>query len=202
MSLTLYGQSGSRAVRSLWMLEELDLEYRHVPTTFSEDAKAPEFKDINPFARIPALVDGELHLGESMAINLYLAQRAGGELQPASAADQARGLHYSFWVMTEVEKTLLNGLCYVRGLFGLPVSAEKAARCFADLAPAFSRLEEALGDRPYLLGETFTVADLNVASVLLWARNARVDLAAYPLLDGWLTRCLARPALARAQAKP
>lgn len=202
MSLTLYGQSGSRAIRCLWMLEELELEYRHVPTTFSEDAKGPAFKDINPFARIPALVDGELHLGESMAINLYLAEQHDGGLAAANGTDAARALHYSFWVMTEVEKTLLNGLCYVRGLFGLPVSAEKAARCFADLAPAFARLEEALGDRPYLLGERFSVADLNVASVLLWARNARADLAAYPLLDAWLTRCLDRPALARAQAKP
>ncbi|MEM1230126.1 MAG: glutathione S-transferase family protein [Pseudomonadota bacterium] len=202
MTVTLYGQSGSRAVRCLWMLEELGIEYAHEPTTFSEQAKAPAFKQINPFARIPALVDGDLQLGESMAINLYLARAYDGGLAAGSLADEARATHYSFWVMTEVEKTLLNALCFVRGLFGLEPSAEKAAKCFADLAPAFARLEEALAERPYLLGETFSVADLNVASVLLWARNARADLAAYPLLDAWLERCLTRPALARAQAMP
>lgn len=202
MSITLYGQSASRAVRCLWMLEELGVEFEHVPTTFAEEAKTQAFRQVNPFGRIPALVDGELKVGESMAINLYLARRYHSPLSTTSAAEEAEALHYSFWVMTEVEKTLLNALCYVRGLFGLEPSAEKAAQCFAALAPAFGRLEEALAEQPWLLGDRFTVADLNVASVLLWARGAKADLAAYPMLDAWLSRCLERPALAQAQARP
>jgi glutathione S-transferase len=62
-------------------------------------------------------------------------------------------------------------------------------------------LEGALVEREHLLGARFTVADLNVASVFAWASMAGLDLAPYPHVGAWLTRCLARPALARANAR-
>jgi glutathione S-transferase len=61
-------------------------------------------------------------------------------------------------------------------------------------------LDGALGGRDYLLGGQFTVADLNVASVLAWARLARLDLSAAPTAKAWLGRCVARPAFQRVAA--
>lgn len=58
-------------------------------------------------------------------------------------------------------------------------------------------LNDALAGRDYLAGTSFTVADLNVASILVWAKMARLDLSAYPDLTRWLNACLARPAYAR-----
>ena len=79
---TLYGISASRAFRSIWAIEEVGIEYEHVPTSFRGDAGQPEYLAINPNGRIPALVDGDLKLFESMAINLYLARQYGGDLMP------------------------------------------------------------------------------------------------------------------------
>ena len=72
MTTTIYGLSGSRAIRSLWAIEETGIEYTHVPTHFFNDSKTPEYLAINPNGRIPALVDGDTMLFESMANKLNL----------------------------------------------------------------------------------------------------------------------------------
>ncbi len=61
-------------------------------------------------------------------------------------------------------------------------------------------LDGALAATPYLLGDRFTVADLNVASILSWARPARIDLAATPKVEGWMKTCSDRPAARAARA--
>ena len=63
----------------------------------------------------------------------------------------------------------------------------------------FNVLNDALSDRDYLLGDTFSVADLNVASVFAWARAAGIDFAKQPHLDAWLDHCLSREAAVRAR---
>ncbi|MBT3330278.1 MAG: glutathione S-transferase [Rhodospirillaceae bacterium] len=61
MSLpVLYGTAGSRAFRSIWAAEEINLAYEHVPTSFRGDNQAEAYLRINPNGRIPALVDGDL----------------------------------------------------------------------------------------------------------------------------------------------
>ena len=64
---------------------------------------------------------------------------------------------------------------------------------------SFNVLNDALSDRDYLLGDAFSVADLNVASVLAWARAAGIEFAEQPHLDAWLDRCLSREAAVRAR---
>ncbi len=84
-------------------------------------------------------------------------------------------------------------------LYGVPRS--RTMRCLWMLErfrKPLAVLDGALAGRPYLLGDAFTVADLNVACVLSWARLARLDVSVAPAVDAWLERCLARPAFARA----
>src|SRR5262249_56040329 len=74
--LQLYGNPRSRAMRCLWMLEEVGQPYQLVDKSLrAEDLQSAEYLRLNPNARIPTLVDGNLVLWESMAINLYLAQK-------------------------------------------------------------------------------------------------------------------------------
>lgn len=201
MTLKVYGQAQSRAVRALWMVEELGVPYEHVPTKFVGDSKTPEFLRINPNGRIPAIDDDGFCLWESMAINLYLAKRFGGPLAPADLREDAIATQWSFWVMTEVEKTLLQAMFHRTGMMGAEKSAEKAAEHLAQLDGPFKVLNRELQGKEYLLGGRFTVADVNVAGVLLWTAIARADLSAYPALQAWLARCTARPALARANGR-
>ena len=86
-TVKLYGTSKSRALRSIWAIEETGIEYEHIPTSFAGDSKKPEYLAINPNGRVPSLVDGDLVLFESMAINLYLAKKYGGALYPTNPAD-------------------------------------------------------------------------------------------------------------------
>ncbi len=85
----LFGISGSRALRSLWAIEEVGIDYEHVPVSYGADSKDTSYLAVNPNGRVPALVDGELQLFESMAINMYLAKTYGGALYPNNAADEA-----------------------------------------------------------------------------------------------------------------
>jgi glutathione S-transferase len=201
MTLKVYGQAQSRAVRALWMVEELGVPYEHVPTKYATESKTPEYLAVNPNGRIPAIDDEGFRLFESMAINLYLARRFGGPLAPRDLREEAIATQWSFWVMTEVEKTLLQALFHTTGMFDTEKSAAKAAACLAQLDAPFKVLNHELADKEYLLGDRFSVADLNVASVLLWTSIVRADLSPYPALQGWLVRCTSRPALARANGR-
>jgi glutathione S-transferase len=204
--LKVYGVKASRAVRTLWLCRELGLSVDNVPVSFADPAtKTPEFLAVNPSAKIPAIDDDGFHLAESMAINIYLAKKHGSTLMPKDLQGEARVLQWSFWVMSEIEKPLLQAMFqrmkepvdavvakYFRDRNPLNPEVERAA--LEALEKPLAYLNNHLADREYLLGKDFTLADLNVASVLAWLLAARVDLTAVPKLQSWLGRCLARPA--------
>lgn len=198
--IKLYGVRQSRALRSLWALEELGVPYENVPVHFATDAKKPEYKAINPNARIPALVDGDVTLFESMAINLYLAKKYDKQgLYPKSAADEARAIQWSFWGMTEIEPGLLQVLLN-RAFLPEAQRDEALARAGEEkLAQPLQVLDGALAGRKCLLGDAFTIADLNLASVLSWALFVKLDLSKTPNVGRWLGECCARPSFAKAQ---
>jgi glutathione S-transferase len=199
--IKLYGVSASRAVRCLWMLEELGVEYEHQPVNFADESKAPEYKKLNPNGRIPTLVDGETVLWESMAINLYLAAKYGAGMQPDSVEDLGQAFKWSFWVMTEVEKPLLD-LMFHRSIFPEGQRDHKIADAgWKALETPLGILDDALRGHEYLVGSRFTVGDLNPASVLMWLKLAKADLSGWPKLEAWLAACLARPAAGRARKK-
>ena len=200
--ITLYGVTRSRALRCLWMLEELGVPYTQVPTNFATgDTRKPDYLRINPNGHIPALTDGEVTLCESLAINLYLARKYGPALWPPSSDDEGRTFQWTLWAMTELEEplltTLLNRVVYPEGQRDTAKASDAATRALTPLRV----LDGALAGRPYLLGDTFTVADLNVASVALWTKLPKIDLSGTPQVAGWLERCLGRPAFGCASKK-
>jgi glutathione S-transferase len=167
---------------------------------FISDVKKPQYLAINPNGRIPALVDDDLTLFESMAINLYLAKKYDGGLQPKSDEDEARAVQWSFWGMTELEPHLLKILMN-RVL--LPEDQRDAAEADAGTAALEAPLrvlDGALAEHSHLLGDSFTIADLNVASVLSWASFVGLDLSGFARVKAWFGTCLGRPAADRARA--
>jgi glutathione S-transferase len=196
--LQLYGNSRSRAIRCLWMLEEVGRPYRLVEkTTRPDDLQTAEYLRLNPNARIPSLVDGELVLWESMAINLYLAQKYDGPMHCASPEVLGLAAQWSFWAMLEIEHLLLHLLEHRALLAEFARDASAIERNELLLKKPLGVLNDALAGRDYLAGNSFTVADLNVAGILVWAKMARLNMSAYPDLTRWLDACLARPAYAR-----
>jgi glutathione S-transferase len=200
--LKLYGTSKSRSARSLWAVEELGLEYEHIPTAISQ-AKSSDHLRINPNGHLPAIDDDGSIIWESMAINLYLAEKYGkGSLWPASVEDHGHAYKWSFFGMTEMESHLL-ALLNQRVLLPTEKRDEKVAQRAIDvLKAALAVLDGALQGKDYLLGNSFTIADLNVASVLSWAIPAKLDMSATPAAQAWLQKCLSRDANKKARGLP
>lgn len=188
--IRIFGSPQSRAFRAIWAAKEMGVEYELA------DYKTPDFAKVNPNAKIPALQDGDLTLFESMAINLYLAQKFDKGLWPKSQADQGRVYQWSFWVMTEVEKPALTILMDTFGMKKDPEGAEAGKKT---LEKPFDVLDKHLAGRDYVLGKDFTIADLNLASVISWAKAGKMDLSRWAHLSAWLDRCLARPAASAAR---
>ena len=193
-NLRIYGIARTRAFRALWVAKELGLDYQHLPIEIGDDgAKSPEFLAINPNGRLPVIVDGDFVLFESLAITLYLAKKhSSGKLYPATLEGEARAWQWSLWAVTEVDRGVnIWSLHAVR----LPPQERNAAlreEALKVIAFPFKVLDAAVAKGPYLLGNDFTVADLNVAAVI--SRAVDMDLSAWPHLKNWLTRCLDRPA--------
>jgi len=198
--LRIYGVARTRAFRALWVAEELGLDYQHLPIEIgAAGARTPEFLALNPNGRLPVIVDDDFVLFESLAITLYLAKKhAPGKLYPATPEGEARAWQWSFWAIAEVDRGVnIWSLHAVR----LPPAERNSAlreEALKVLAAPFKTLDTAVAKQPYLLGERFTVADLNVAAVI--SRAIDMDLAAVPNLRSWLVRCLDRPG-ARAALK-
>jgi len=193
--IKLYGSDRSRAARCLWMLEEIGQPYEHLDLADLEgDARLQAITPVNPIGKVPALEDGDVKLFESMAINLYLAARYGGELWPAEPGDQGRATAWSIWGMTETEPPL-GQLFFERTIKNsTDRDPENEARAEQTLQRPMAALQQYLEDRVWLVGERFTVADLNLASVLTLMNRAHYDLSGYPNVSRWRSACYDRPA--------
>ncbi|WP_194954423.1 glutathione S-transferase family protein [Sphingopyxis solisilvae] len=196
--IKLYGTPPTRALRAIWLLNELDLPHEVVPVDLSTGEQlTPEFLALNPAAKLPVLVDGDMVISESAAIQLYLADKygdrfPGGGLIPATAEDRGRMYHWLFFLITEIEAPLwriaLHNFIYEAG----DQSATEPELAKRDALRMIAVLEQHMQGRDYLVGNAPTVADFNAAFTLDWAREeALLDDA--PALSAYLDRMYARP---------
>jgi glutathione S-transferase len=198
--LKVYGTAMSRANRTLWAVEELGVKYQLVPTTPNADTRKPEYLKVNPNGHVPAIDDDGVIVWESMAVNLYLAEKYGkAPFWPASVADHGHCYQWSVWAMTEVEPHVIAMFMH-KMMLPKEQRSEQVVKSSAEALKApLKVLNDHLAGREYLLGKDFTVADLNVASVLGIASLVGVDFSAAPTAKAWLDKCNARPANQRAR---
>jgi glutathione S-transferase len=203
--LKIYGTARSRTSRVLWMAKELGLEFGHVPLAMGDAAlKQPPFLAINPAGRVPAIDDNGFTLSESLAINLYLArkygERAKPSLAPASLEEEAKIWQWSSWAMTDLEIPL-STIYLHRGFYPSEKrDAGIAGNAEAQVQRPLAMLERILASSTYLLGSSFTVADINVACVASPSRISVISLSAFPKVADWAKRCHDRPAALAARA--
>ena len=196
--LQLYGNPRSRAMRCLWMLEEMGEPYQLIEkTTRADDLQSADYRRLNPNARIPTLVDGDLVLWESMAINLYLAQKYEGPMHCAGSEVLGVATQWSFWAMLEMEALLLDLLTHRAVLPEFARDPSYAERDELLLERPLGVLNDTLAGREYLVSNGFTVADLNVAAILVWGKMGRLNMSGHAEVKRWFDACLARPAYGR-----
>lgn len=203
--LTIHGVTRSRASRVVWLCHELGLPFRQVPVIQAYrlgnpqapgaalNTRSPAFLALSPAGTIPVIEDGGLVLSESLACTLYLARKHGGPLAPADAAEDALMLQWSLYAATAIEPESLTIQMLHRP--GQSQPAEDAT-LVADAAERLVRpmkvLEDRLSRHSHLVGDRFTVADLNVAEILRYAQGYGALMQQFPAVQAWLTACQAR----------
>ena len=200
MALTIYGSAWSRTLRTLWVAAELRLDYEHVPLAWDDPAlKTADFLALNPAGTIPTIVDDDFAMAESMAIALYLTKKYGAEmtppLYPVGAQGEAEAWRWSLWAQGHLEPWVQRDA----RLTSLLQSVRETAAPI--VAEALATLERTLEGRDWLIGDHFTVADLNVAGVMSPSRAVHLDLRAYRRVRAWLERCYDRPAARATRAR-
>ena len=202
--IKIFHVPNSRSLRVIWLMEELEEPYEVETITIPLD---DAFRAWSPTASVPTIVDGDIVMGESIAILQYLTGRrlqkslelkitVGPKPDPAAYAEHLQFLHLG-------ESSLMAPLAL------LGVTRKRAPKdqqsnfttdlCGQRLARRMDALEARLADgRTWITGEDFTIADISVGYALGYARSCRLDSLLGPQVSAYLDRVQARPAYQRA----
>ena len=190
MPLVFYGHPESghsyKVALALSMLE-LPHEYRWVNVFAPRDQRAADFRAVSPFGEIPILVVDGVPLAQSNAILLHLMRRTrrlGGETE--ALADQVQ--QWLFWEANRIGIALGNYRAFVRKEFGDETAPEVVAWFKARVEGSAERLDHQVSNRPFLLGDSITVADLSCSAYLFLAHEAGIDVTVWPRAHQWLER--------------
>ena len=216
--LKIYGVYRSRASRTYWMALELGIEFESIPVVqgyaladpLAADARmntqSPAFLKLNPNGHIPTIEDDGAVLGESVAINLYLASKHRGPLASGSLQEEGLMLQWSLWAVNEIESRSITIVqTYDRGLQDTPGGKDTIAVATRMLKKPIGILDAHLAECEYLVGHRFTVADLNLVEIIRYALSEKEFFADYPHVLEWVEKCHDRDAfkemMARRQAE-
>ena len=169
--ITLYHGTGTRSVRVRWVLEEMGLPYELRPVAFPARVRQPAYLDVNPLGSLPALVDGEVFMTESMAICEYLSARYGPT--PLVVGPQEPGFAAYRQFCWYGEASLVQPVGAIFRYTRLEPPERRIGQVVSDsrevLARRLAPVSQALEQRPYLAGERLTLADVSVAYALGFA---------------------------------
>jgi len=205
--LTIYGVYRSRASRNYWLAGELGLPFVSVPVIQARrlddplavdaplNTRSPDFLSVNPTGLIPCIDDGGFVMTESLAINLYLARKHGGPLAGRTLTEEAEMLQWTMWAATEVEPHAVKIVLAFDANAAESEQGRLTIRAAAKaLKTSFRRLDLHLAATGHVVGDRFTVADLNLAEVFRYAMGQPALFEEAPNVKAWLERCQARPA--------
>lgn len=195
--LTVWGGATSRTLRVHWMALELGLDYEpELIGPRTGQTQTDEFRRLNAKEKIPVLIDDDLVLSESVAIVTYLGDTYGPDsgLVPAPYSTQrARYNEWSLFIAMELDAHTLFVVRKHRELADIYGTAPAAVQTAIEGFNKQVRVaEQALVESDYLLGPTFSAADLILMTCLDWARAYKIQLSAG--FDGYRERIRQRPA--------
>lgn len=190
------GAVKSRAMRVIWMLEELGLPFEHVPAAPRSD----EARAANPSGKVPVLLVDGVAISDSTAIIQFLADKHGALTYPAGSMERARQDSLTQMILDEFDAVLWTA---ARHSFVLPPEMRLPQIKDSlkwELARSQSALVARLGDGPYVMGDMFTVPDIILTHCLGWAGGAGFPIVEERLV-AYNDQMRARPAFLRAAAR-
>jgi glutathione S-transferase len=203
MGLTFYFAPQSTASITTLVLEELAIPCERVKLDIRKgETKKPEFLKINPNGRVPTIVHDGVAIWESAAITIYLGETFGekAKLWPAAGPKRGEAMKWVVWANVTAGEAVYR---WARNTMWAPEdqrNAKAAAAASAEIQGLLKILDQALADRPFLVGE-YTLADTHVNSFVDWLRHMKIEMSAFGHLDAWSKRCSDRPACARAMER-
>lgn len=194
--LVLFYNPQSRAAGVHILLEELNADYElHVLNLRAGDSRKPEYLAINPMGKVPTLKHGDVIVTEQAAVYMYAAELYPEAKMSPAVGDPLRG-PYLRWMV-------FYGSCFEPALMDRSMNRESAQPSlspYGDYETVISTLTKQLAKGPWLLGDTFTAADVLWGAALTWTTGFKL-LPELPEIKTYLERFNARPAVVRARAK-
>jgi glutathione S-transferase len=209
MAITFYYAPMSSASRVTWALEELGIPHERVRIHLDKgDQKKPEFLAINPNGKVPALVDGDAKLFESLAILLHLGERYGVEKNmwpKPGTTDRADAITYTVWGTIQIIDCVIDYFLHSGAVhFSLPpeLRSEHALKGSLEMwHKHVGILDKRLEGRQYIVGNGFTLCDVANASIFGLAQMGKMPLESYKNVQTWVARCSSRPAFAKTMSE-
>ena len=199
--ITLYGSPRTSAGRCIWTLEEAGVAYTLKEVDMkNKEHKSEDYLKINPMGKVPALIDGDVKLFESMAINYYIADTYKKELLGTTSFERGLAMQWSFWSTSELQSPIIE--IFIQKVF-MPDDKrdnnviESNLKKLPDL---LNVLNTSLEGKKYLAGNQFTIGDINTMSVVSICPMIGIDLKDYSNINGWLGAISDRPAYQKYQA--
>jgi glutathione S-transferase len=193
--LVLYTNPMSRGRVARWMLEETGQPYKTEVLDYASSMKAPAYLAINPMGKVPALRHGDTVVTENAAICAYLADAFPQAALAPPPGDRLRGPYYRwlFFTAGPVEFAVSNKA------LGFVVPAERERMMgYGNATLALKTLEDAVSRGDYLVGNSFTAADLYVGSHLGFGMMFGT-IEKRPAFERYWQRISSRPACVRAK---
>jgi glutathione S-transferase len=199
---TLYHSPSSASMAPHILLRELGVPHELALTdTEVGGQKRPEYLRLNPHARVPTLVHGDIVIYEATAIGLYLCERhpEAGFAPPVGSPLRGEFLKWMVYLTNTVQAELMLYFYPERYVPAAQVDALKVT-VVDRVAEMFARIDAHLAERPYLLGEAISAADIYLFMVSRWTRNTARKARDLPHLGALLARVMARPRVQEAYA--
>lgn len=203
--MKLYYIPSTRAIRPLWLLEEIGIAYELIPVSM-EMSRQPEYRQLHPHGKVPVLVDDRVTIFESAAICAYLADKYFDKGFAPASDSPARAYYYQwlfyasltleapveqymFGVLPDLPEKLLPATAQRR------VSLDESKQWFDRVCQPLNQL---LQEQDYLVENRFTAADIVTGGVLLWALKLGMMSEETPA-KSYLLKLMQRPASRRVQ---
>jgi glutathione S-transferase len=196
--LRVWGRRSSfNTQKVLWLLDELGLAYEHIPAGGDFGLlDTPEFLALNPHGRVPVIEDDRAVVWESHSCLRYLAAKYGrGTLWSDDPAERATAEGWMDWAQTALQPAFLMGVFW--GYYRTPEAQRNLSAIRRNLgrcAEYFGLLDGMLANRPFLLGDRLTLADIPIGTHLYRYFELDIERPDIPHVTAWYERLQERPA--------
>ena len=198
--LKIYHSQGARSLRVLWLCEEMGVPYETAEASFFKPSE--EFKAVNPLRTVPAMIDGDVRMIESVAMMIYIMAKHGPTDLEVKPHEEGYADYLQYLMFGEAGIAAY-GNPLVATRFRAPEDQKQNWTVTYLTDAIVKRLEfvcARLGDKTFVAGDRFTAADISVSYIVSAAKFADIESKIPERMRAYYDNLAQRPAFQRAAA--